>query len=88
MSTTTKKHANYVAEPLQGKPATAVPGIGKVSAERLASKGIEKASQVQGVQMAKGNDAKFKEWVQGKCGANEKQQNDANQACKDWANNH
>jgi len=87
MSSTSQKHRNYVSEPLSGKPATAVPGIGKVTGVRMAKGGIDKAAQVQGVYMAKGNDTQFKQYVQ-RYGANAGQQNAANQACKEWANNH
>ena len=42
MSTTSQKHRNFVAEPMNEKPVTDLAGIGEVLGKRLQSKGFDK----------------------------------------------
>ena len=44
MSTTSQKHRNFVAEPMNEKPVTDLAGIGEVLGKRLQSKGFDKVS--------------------------------------------
>jgi hypothetical protein len=48
MSTTSQKHRNFVAEPMNEKPVTDLAGIGEVLGKRLESKGFDKAYVVLG----------------------------------------
>ena len=44
MSTTTKKHRDFVSESMGDKPITAIAGVGEAAAEKLSKKGFEKVS--------------------------------------------
>ena len=42
MSTTSKKHQDFVSEPMGEKEVTAIAGIGDVLGQRLSDKGFDK----------------------------------------------
>ena len=46
MSTTSQKHRNFVAEPMNEKPVTDLAGIGEVLGKRLQNKGFDKVSLI------------------------------------------
>ena len=46
MSTTSQKHRNFVAEPMNEKPVTDLAGIGEVLGKRLQNKGFDKVSWI------------------------------------------
>ena len=46
MASNTKKHQDFVNEPMGNKPVTAVPGIGRAGGESLKAGGIDKVLQV------------------------------------------
>ena len=45
MSTTSQKHRNFVAEPMNDKPVTDLAGIGEVLGKRLQNKGFDKVNK-------------------------------------------
>lgn len=45
MSTTSQKHRNFVAEPMNDKPVTDLAGIGEVLGKRLQNKGFDKVGK-------------------------------------------
>ena len=53
MSTTSQKHRNFVAEPMNEKPVTDLAGIGEVLGKRLQNKGFDKVSTFYISQLSK-----------------------------------
>uniref|UniRef100_A0AAY4DH77 Uncharacterized protein n=1 Tax=Denticeps clupeoides TaxID=299321 RepID=A0AAY4DH77_9TELE len=88
MSSTSKKHQSFTSEPMRGKPATALPGIGKVQGARLESSGYSHATDLLGkylnMQESRGQ---FQSWLKDTSGANVKQQNDCYNGLKEWSDN-
>ena len=88
MTTTTKKHRDFVSEPIKQKHVTELPGIGKVLGERLEEKGFNKARKLMGQFLILGEDKKeFMDWLRSKCGANPKQGGDCYNALNNWCDN-
>ncbi|KAM3920596.1 barrier-to-autointegration factor A-like [Leptodactylus fuscus] len=84
-STTTKKHRDFVSEPMSKKSVKALPGIGDVRGGRLEDKGFDKAYVVLGQFLVlKKNEDLFKEWLKDICGANTKQSQDCYICLKEW----
>ena len=81
MSTTTKKHAQFVSEPMGSKSVKAVPGIGTVTACGLKRDGITQAKQLYGNYLQ--NPGGFKGYI-GNHGGNARTQKYANQGMRDW----
>ena len=46
MSTTSKKHASFVSEPMGGKPVTDIAGIGETYGKRLTELGFERVTHI------------------------------------------
>ncbi|KAL5009071.1 hypothetical protein ScPMuIL_014652 [Solemya velum] len=89
MSGRSKKHRNFVSEPMGNKSAKTLPGIGTTCGNQLNKKGINTASKVYGEYLTRGGDeAKFKNWLGSKCNANDGQQRACAQAMKDWHDSH
>ncbi|CAG5115257.1 unnamed protein product [Candidula unifasciata] len=85
MSTTSKKHRNFVSEPMGEKPVTELAGIGDVLGKRLIDQNYDKAYTVLGqFLLFKKDEGLFTDWLNDKCGANSKQQGDCYQCLKEW----
>ncbi|CAL8401082.1 unnamed protein product [Boreogadus saida] len=75
MATASKKHADFVSEPMGRMRSEALPGIGPILGRRLAY-------------MVLGRDeVRFNRWLHDACGANEEQQRDCHRAIQEWSNN-
>ena len=82
---TTKKHRDFVAEPLGDKSVDQIPGIGVKLKGYLADKGISKANQIVGYFLFVGkNEVRFKEWFIQQCPADQGQQTNCCNAVKEW----
>ncbi|XP_059093067.1 barrier-to-autointegration factor B-like [Tigriopus californicus] len=85
MSTTSQKHRNFVAEPMNDKPVTDLAGIGDVLGKRLEAKGFDKAYVVLGqFLILKKNRDLFVDWLKDLASANSKQAADCYQCLSDW----
>jgi len=85
MSSTSKKHTNFVTEPMGDKPVTDLAGIGPVLAGRLVEQSYDKAYTVLGqFLLFKKNQELFSDWLKETCGANSKQQTDCYNCIKEW----
>ncbi|XP_005106507.1 barrier-to-autointegration factor [Aplysia californica] len=85
MSSTSKKHQNFVTEPMGEKMVTELAGIGDVLGGRLSDRSYDKAYTVLGQYLLfKKSEELFKDWLIEICGANKKQANDCYQCLKEW----
>ncbi|BFZ11492.1 hypothetical protein BsWGS_14531 [Bradybaena similaris] len=85
MSSTSKKHKNFVSEPMAEKSVTELAGIGDVLGHRLEESNYDKAYTVLGqFLLFKKDETLFKDWLHDISGANSKQQNDCYQCLKEW----
>ncbi|XP_061601339.1 barrier-to-autointegration factor-like protein [Cololabis saira] len=81
----TRKHRDFVREPIEDKPVTALPGIGEVLGEKLVKKGFTKASALLGHFVQMGRDPeKFKAWLKETSGANDYQADLCTRALVEW----
>ena len=89
MSTTSKKHRDFINEPMMQKRVSKLAGIGPVLGRRLEEKGFEKAYDVLGRFLELKKDKKrFMDWIKDTCGANEKQGSDCYNCIKEWCESH
>ncbi|XP_030642650.1 barrier-to-autointegration factor-like protein [Chanos chanos] len=85
MSTTSRKHRDFVAEPMGDKPVTALSGIGEVLGEKLEEQGFDKAFVVLGqFLLLRKNDELFTEWLKDATGANARQAASCSQCLREW----
>ncbi|XP_034033654.1 barrier-to-autointegration factor [Thalassophryne amazonica] len=85
MSSTSKKHRDFVAEPMGEKNVDALAGIGDTLGSRLTEKGFDKAYVVLGQYLVlKKDEELFCDWLKDTCGANAKQQRDCFGCLKEW----
>ena len=82
---TSQKHRNFIAEPLDDKSVKELPGIGEVLGGRLISLGYDKAYIVLGQYFfLRKKERRFKRWLNKTCNANAKQQRDCYRCLKEW----
>lgn len=80
---TSKKHQDFVSEPMGNKPVTAVPGVGTKIGESMTKEGISTAKQLYGEYLTASSEDNFKDTVKSH-GANSKSQRDAANAMSGW----
>ncbi|KAL1441075.1 hypothetical protein MTO96_008823 [Rhipicephalus appendiculatus] len=87
MSSTSKKHRNFVSEPMAGKSVTELAGIGDALGRRMKDRGFDKADAVLGHYLTMRKDqGRFENWLKDTSGANSKQANDCYRCLRDWSN--
>lgn len=85
MSSTSKKHKNFISEPMGEKSVTELAGIGEVLGQRLIDANYDKAYVVLGqFLLFKKDEELFREWLHDTSGANSKQSNDCYNCIKEW----
>jgi hypothetical protein len=85
MSTTSKKHASFVSEPMGEKPVTDIAGIGETYGKRLNELGFEKAYNLLGQFLLLNKDEEnFKEWLKEEVSMNGKHLNDCCACMSEW----
>jgi predicted flap endonuclease-1-like 5' DNA nuclease len=86
MSSTSKKHANFVAEPMGDKECSEIAGIGPTYAARLQEKGFEKAYQVLGQYLLLCKDEElFQEWLKDEVEMKGKHLKDCTNCIAEWS---
>ncbi|XP_065369211.1 barrier-to-autointegration factor-like [Calliphora vicina] len=85
MATTSKKHRDFVSDPMGEKPVTDLAGIGTILGDRLNEAGFNKANAVLGQYLVlQRNEYRFTEWIQTTCNANSKQAKDCFNCLNEW----
>ncbi|KAJ8045114.1 Barrier-to-autointegration factor [Holothuria leucospilota] len=85
MSSTSKKHRDFVGEPMGDKGVTDLAGIGEVLGTRLKDRGFHCAYNVLGQFLVLNkNEELFMDWLKDTAGANAKQGRDCYNCLKDW----
>lgn len=80
-----KKHNNFLGEPMKNKEVEKIPGIGNTIGQQMKTKGITYAHQVFGQFLVLEKDKKkFCDWVK-TFGANNGQSNDCYKAMLEWS---
>ncbi|XP_061600802.1 barrier-to-autointegration factor-like isoform X1 [Cololabis saira] len=83
MATISEKYLDFVHEPMEDKPVTALPGIGETLGQNLRARGFIRASAVLG-QFLQRDPEKFKTWLKKAIGANAYQANCCTRALEEW----
>ena len=85
MSSTSKKHRDFLGEPMGSKDVEKIPGIGSVIGEKMKKKGIRYAYQIFGQFLVLRKDEdEFCECLE-QFTANKKQRSDCYNAMLDWS---
>uniref|UniRef100_UPI0037E9948F barrier-to-autointegration factor-like n=1 Tax=Semicossyphus pulcher TaxID=241346 RepID=UPI0037E9948F len=88
MTSTTKKHRDFVGEPMGHKSVRDVPGIGDNLGRRLENKGFNKASDVLGQYLHVKQDTKqFGSWLKNTSGANSRDAGSCTRGLNEWCDN-
>uniref|UniRef100_UPI0037E74D04 barrier-to-autointegration factor B-like n=1 Tax=Semicossyphus pulcher TaxID=241346 RepID=UPI0037E74D04 len=88
MTSTTKKHRNFVGEPMGHKSVRDLPGIGDNLGQRLENLGFNKASDLLAkfLQLTQDHE-RFIEWLKVNVGANAHKAKLCTQCLQDWCDN-
>ncbi|XP_054654705.1 barrier-to-autointegration factor-like protein [Dunckerocampus dactyliophorus] len=82
---TSRKHKDFVEEPMGEKAVTALPGIGPTLGASLSQQGFDKASLLLGqFLLLKEDTDKFADWLKDVCGASARQAAPCSQCLKEW----
>nr|XP_056709801.1 barrier-to-autointegration factor-like [Euleptes europaea] len=82
---TSRKHRDFVGEPMGEKPVSSLAGIGDVLGKKLEAKGFHKASDVFGQFLVlKKDEDLFRAWLKDTCGASAKQSRDCSGCLREW----
>merc|ERR1739838_1010385 len=85
MSTTSKKHANFISEPMGDKEVSEIAGIGPTYQKRLKEKGFEYAYNLLGQFLLVNKDEEmFMEWLKEEVSMTAKYQRDATECIAEW----
>ena len=88
MSSTSKKVASFISEPLGNKPVTALGGIGEKHGRELLEHGFQSAGAVVGQYMALNkSDVKFTQFLEKVTTANDREANNCLLSVKGYCNN-
>ncbi|CAK9293419.1 unnamed protein product [Gordionus sp. m RMFG-2023] len=88
MSSTSKKHSEFISEPMNEKEVTEIAGIGDVLGKRLRDKGFDKAWVLLGQFLVLKKDKElFTDWLKDTCGANIKHATDCYTCLYSWCGN-
>ena len=86
MAEPTKKHRDFVGEPMGQKSVESVPGVGKVLGQSLRDdSGVETARKLYGNYLA--DEDNFKDYIKHH-GGNARAQNGAHQAMREYSDQH
>ncbi|GJQ78796.1 hypothetical protein Trydic_g2638 [Trypoxylus dichotomus] len=89
MSSTSKKHRDFVREPIGNKCVHDLPGIGGAYGHRLNNSGYGSARQVVGQYLVQGgSEPAFRDFLRSEGGVNNKSSGDCYRAVRDWTDNH
>ncbi|KAL7674806.1 hypothetical protein ACOME3_001081 [Neoechinorhynchus agilis] len=86
IKSTSKKHDEFICEPLADKDVTSVPGIGEVTGSKLTKLGFEKAYMLLGQFLLLKKDSEaFTEWLMEEFGSTKKNANNCAYALNEWS---
>ena len=88
MSSATRKHTDFVSEPMKNKPVGKLPGIGEKAAGKLMAQGFPRANMVLGQFLILGqNKEPFIAWLQSVSHCSDSNAFACWQALREWCGN-
>ncbi|ODM99046.1 Barrier-to-autointegration factor-like protein [Orchesella cincta] len=87
MGSTSKKHRNFILEPIGSKPITAIAGIGPVYGKKLEEAGYDKAYVLLGhFLVLKKSKEKFVNWMNITAGVSNHYAEQTHKCLDEWCN--